>query len=125
VELTNINGNIKLTTVYIRDMHKDVWKMEVTRDSGAISLPTCNLIANARSEQSGPGMWVEYDRPHDCNPIRQAAKNGRCEVNVTRVNLLCSVINSYVERSFSKIIMGTPREVIIDGGRGGTSRQIL
>ena len=58
---------------------------------------------------------MEYDRPHDCNPIRQAAKNGRCEVNVTRVNLLCSVINSYVERSFSKIIMDTSRKVIIDG----------
>ena len=115
MELTNINGNIKLTTAYIRDIHKDVWKMEVTRDRSAISLPTCNLIANARSEQSGPGMWVEYDRPHDCNQIRQAAKHGRSEVNVTRVNLLCSVINSYVESSFSKIIMGTPRNVTIDG----------
>ena len=96
-------------------MHKDVWKMDVTRDSGAISLPTCNLIVSARSEQSGPGMWVEYDRPHDRNPIRQATKNGRCEFNVTRVNLLCSVINSYVEKSFSKIVMGTPRKVVIDG----------
>ena len=79
------------------------------------AFPTCNLIANARSEQSGPGMWVEYDRPHDCNPIRQAAKHGRCEVDVTRVNLLCSVINSYVERSVSKIIIGKPRSVAIDG----------
>ena len=57
-------------------MLKDLWKMAVTRDRGAISLPTCNLICSARREQSGPGMWVEYDRPHDCNPIRLAAKHG-------------------------------------------------